>query len=189
MHRLFLIIAVFTAMGIGMTKAADASKQDTVRCISTHKAINFYRQATHRWQMKMGVRITKASKQPITSCDYARWVSRLWVKRAHTQRLKYEKWHRAYLAHQKWLREMSDPWAAIRHVFGQYAAQAQVVASCESGHSVYAQNGQYLGLFQMGESERSKYGHGSTPLAQAKAAYRYFTASGFDWSPWQCKPW
>ena len=79
--------------------------------------------------------------------------------------------------------------AAIRHVFGSYWQQAVAVARCESGLSVWAQNGQYLGLFQMGSSERSIYGHGSTPLAQAIAAHRYFVASGHDWSPWQCKPW
>jgi hypothetical protein len=79
--------------------------------------------------------------------------------------------------------------AAIRRVFGSYWQQAIAVARCESGLSVWAQNGQYLGLFQMGSSERSLYGHGSTAYAQAIAAHRYFVASGRDWSPWQCKPW
>lgn len=84
---------------------------------------------------------------------------------------------------------LSDPWEAIRAVFGKWAAQAQIVASCESGHSTWAANGQYLGLFQMGSSERAIYGHGSDALTQARAAYAYFAASGYDWSPWQCKPW
>ena len=52
-----------------------------------------------------------------------------------------------------------------------------------------AQNGQYLGLFQMGSSERRLFGHGETALEQAQAAYRYFVRSGRDWSPWSCKPW
>lgn len=80
--------------------------------------------------------------------------------------------------------------AAIRFVFGVYGSQAIAVADCETGgtFSVYAQNGQYLGLFQMGSSERATYGHGSTALEQARAAYRYFVASGRDWSPWDCKP-
>lgn len=30
--------------------------------------------------------------------------------------------------------------------------------------------------------------NGSTALAQVRAAYRYFLASGADWSPWECKP-
>ena len=26
-------------------------------------------------------------------------------------------------------------------------------------------------------------------IAQARAAHRYFTASGRTWGPWECKPW
>ena len=51
-----------------------------------------------------------------------------------------------------------------------------------------AQNGQYLGLFQMGSSERRLFGHGETAHQQALAAHRYFVVSGRDWSPWSCKP-
>lgn len=82
-----------------------------------------------------------------------------------------------------------SPRAAICDVFGAFCDQALEVAHCESRFSTAARNGQYLGLFQMGSSERARYGHGSTPLAQAKAAHRYFVASGRDWSPWSCKPW
>lgn len=77
---------------------------------------------------------------------------------------------------------------AICSTFGRYCSQALRVARCESGYNVYARNGQYLGLFQMGSNERRIFGHGSTPLAQARAAYRYFVASGKDWSPWSCQP-
>ena len=66
---------------------------------------------------------------------------------------------------------------------------AKRVARCESGYSVNAQNGQYLGLFQMGSNERRLFGHGESALVQAQAAYRYFVRSGRDWSPWSCKPW
>jgi hypothetical protein len=83
----------------------------------------------------------------------------------------------------------ATPAAAIRAVFGRYWSQAMAVARCESGLSLWAQNGQYLGLFQMGSHERVTYGHGSTALAQARAAHRYFVASGRTWSPWSCKPW
>lgn len=82
--------------------------------------------------------------------------------------------------------------AIIRHVFGpRYGSQAVRVASCETGGTfdVWAKNGQYLGLFQMGSSERARYGHGWNPWVQARAARRYFLASGRDWSPWSCKPW
>ncbi len=86
-----------------------------------------------------------------------------------------------------WLTITSSRYWSIQYVFGPYAAQAYRVSSCE-GTSVWSHNGQYLGIFQMGSFARSLYGHGSTYLAQARAAYRYFVASGRDWSPWQCKP-
>lgn len=82
-----------------------------------------------------------------------------------------------------------QPQDAICKVFGSYCRQALRVARCESGYSTTAQNGQYLGLFQMGSNERRSFGHGSTPHEQAQAAHRYFVASGRDWTPWSCKPW
>jgi hypothetical protein len=85
--------------------------------------------------------------------------------------------------------QMRQARLAIWKVFGSYASEALGVARCESGYSVRAYNGQYLGLFQMGSWERGKYGHHATsPWLQAKAAYRYFVATGRDWSPWSCKP-
>jgi hypothetical protein len=73
-------------------------------------------------------------------------------------------------------------------VFGRYCDQALRVAHCESRYDTNARNGQYLGIFQMGSWERRTYGHGRTAFDQALAAYRYFRASGSDWSPWTCKP-
>jgi hypothetical protein len=79
---------------------------------------------------------------------------------------------------------------AIRQVFGRYADQAIRVVDCETGgtFSVYARNGQYLGLFQMGDYARGRYGHAWTALGQARAAYRYFVDTGRSWRPWSCKP-
>lgn len=79
------------------------------------------------------------------------------------------------------------PKDAICSVFGSYCQEALAVAWCESRHSTTAQNGQYLGLFQMGSYERRLFGHGSTARAQALAAHRYFVRSGRDWSPWACR--
>lgn len=77
----------------------------------------------------------------------------------------------------------------IVDVFGKrYGAQALRVAWCESRWNPRARNGQYQGLFQMGSWERSRFGHGPTARAQARAAYRYFVVTGRDWSPWSCKP-
>jgi len=78
---------------------------------------------------------------------------------------------------------------AIRKTFGpKYAAAAIRVARCESGINPHAVNGQYRGAFQMGKHERKTYGHGSGVWQQARAARRYFNATGRDWSPWDCKP-
>jgi len=75
----------------------------------------------------------------------------------------------------------------ICKVFKERCAEALAVAWCESKWYVWAGNGQYLGLFQMGSWERRTYGHGSGAWAQARAALRYFNASGRDWSPWACR--
>jgi hypothetical protein len=80
------------------------------------------------------------------------------------------------------------PPAAICTVFGSYCQEALAIAWCESRLSTRAQNGQYLGLFQMGSSERRLFGHGPTALEQAASAHKYFVRSGRDWSPWSCKP-
>ena len=81
----------------------------------------------------------------------------------------------------------------IRHVWGAdwREAQALSVAACESGFRTHARNGQYLGLFQMGLSERHTFNpnHPYTRSArrQARGAHRYYVASGRDWSPWTCR--
>lgn len=79
------------------------------------------------------------------------------------------------------------PRKAICSVFGSRCDEAISIAWCESRLSTAAQNGQYLGLFQMGSYERSLFGHGRSAHAQAKAAHRYFVRSGRDWSPWSCR--
>jgi hypothetical protein len=78
------------------------------------------------------------------------------------------------------------PRRAICSVFGSRCQEAVAVAWCESRLRTTAQNGQYLGLFQMGSYERRLFGHGSTARDQALAAHRYFVRSGRDWSPWSC---
>ena len=82
------------------------------------------------------------------------------------------------------------PKQAICRVFkNRYCGEALRVARCESRFRTDAANGQYRGLFQMGASERQRFGHGPTAIEQSQAAHRYFVRSGRDWSPWSCKPW
>jgi hypothetical protein len=77
---------------------------------------------------------------------------------------------------------------AICSTFGRYCGQALRVAWCESRLDVWARNGQYRGLFQMGARERATYGDGIGAWAQSRAALRYFRATGYTWRPWSCKP-
>ena len=74
----------------------------------------------------------------------------------------------------------------ICRVFVGHCSEALNVARCESNFNVYARNGQYLGLFQMGEFARAKYGHSWNAWGQSRSAYRYFLDAG--WSPWACRP-
>ena len=76
----------------------------------------------------------------------------------------------------------------ICEVFGRYCGEALRVSWCESRHYKWAVNGQYRGLFQMGEWERRTYGHAPGAWAQSRAAKRYFEATGRTWGPWTCKP-
>jgi hypothetical protein len=73
---------------------------------------------------------------------------------------------------------------AVCYYFGPNCGMAMKIVNCETGgsYSPWASNGQYLGMFQMGSYARSRYGHGNSVWAQAKAAYAYFKDAGF--SPW-----
>ncbi len=81
-----------------------------------------------------------------------------------------------------------DVFKAVRHYwrFPADRRKAFDVIACETGnrYNTTAQNGQYLGLFQAGAWFRSRYGHGSTAMAQARAAHRGWLELG--WAPWEC---
>ncbi len=86
----------------------------------------------------------------------------------------------------------AHPSIAVCTVFGKHCLEALKIVDCETGgsFSTHARNGQYLGLLQLGAWERRHFAHGryTTAWDQARAGYRYFTASGYDWSPWSCRP-
>ena len=139
------------------------------------RAIQQARDRTHKCERQLGLKQTPVSKRPIVGLAYARWTLGLWQGRAQSVC--------------RMARELGHPVAAIRAVWGpEHADEALAVAACESGHSrtPRAHNGQYLGMFQMGSYARSRYGHGDTPLEQARAAHAYWQDAG--WSPWQCSP-
>jgi len=61
------------------------------------------------------------------------------------------------------------------------------VVACETGgrYNTTADNGQYENIFQMGLSERRRFGwhvKGDSPMKAARAAHAYWRVSG--WSPW-----
>lgn len=72
----------------------------------------------------------------------------------------------------------------IREVFKEDGDKAVEVAKCESELETSAENGLFLGLFQLGHNERAEYGHGEDALAQVQAAHELFLVRG--WQPWVC---
>jgi hypothetical protein len=144
--------------------------------------VRFFEQ--HRWMLR-DPRFSKEARLRLTAARHAIAAARADMAKARAQHER-----RLAAAKQRTLAKLrNSPVKAICHVFRNYCGQALRVARCESGYRTTAQNGQYLGMFQMGDDERRLFGHGQSALEQARAAYRYFVRSGRDWSPWSCKPW
>lgn len=86
---------------------------------------------------------------------------------------------------------------AVCYYFGKECKNAMAVVKCETAgtYSPWATNGQYVNIFQMGYSERKRFGWhsaGSSVWKAAKAAkgyYDYEVRNGkWGWTPWSCKP-
>ncbi len=81
-----------------------------------------------------------------------------------------------------------DVFKAVRHYWHSPLERRKAfdVVSCETGgrYNTTARNGQYLGLWQMGSWARARFGHGSSAMAQTRAAHRYWLESG--WRGWAC---
>jgi hypothetical protein len=148
-------------------KAANKHRS-TIRFFKTHRQL-FRSGEHHALAVRVLRRATRSLARVNSEISYYRWQIRIRDGKQEARRLA-----------------KAPPREAICGVFGRYCRQALAVAWCESGLSPYAQNGQYLGLFQMGSSERRLFGHGLTAHEQALAAHRYFVRSGSDWSPWSC---
>lgn len=130
---------------------------------------------THRSPTIRGARRTH-------SVGYLRWVEQRWNRRRVA----------AYkLAHRSRVASVAATGGTVPtlicRVFGSAACSKAIdVARCESGFSIHAVNGQYLGIFQMGSSERATYatiGY-ATAYEQIVAAHNYYVVSG--WGPWAC---
>jgi hypothetical protein len=157
-------------------------------------------------QLRQHIRTLRHDRQVIRFFESHRWLlSDPRFQREATRQLESHRRHRAVarrriaatraaIAKQQRTRRLAaarptTPEAVICRIFGEHCKEAVAVARCESRLQPWARNGQYLGLFQMGTSERLLFGHGGSAADQARAAFRYFVASGRDWSPWGCKPW
>jgi Lysozyme like domain len=178
------------------TDSAKVTKKQRTpaRPLSLNQRIAHLERAIHRHQSTL--RFYENHPRLLRSAKHRR-TSRAAVRRAHrglaraTRVLTVLEHEAARRDARRLARRLAKapPKTAICHVFGRrYCHEAVAVAWCESRHSTTAQNGQYLGLFQMGSYERQMFGHGSTAVRQAAAAHKYFVLSGRDWSPWSCKP-
>jgi hypothetical protein len=145
--------------------AALRKHRATVRFFETHRSL--FGSAEHRTDATASLAYAKRRVQQLTKS----------VEALRTKVHRRDDRREARLA----------PKAAICAVFADRCQEAVAVAWCESHLSTTAQNGQYLGMFQMGSYERQLFGHGATAHAQAVAAHRYFVRSGRDWSPWSCR--
>jgi hypothetical protein len=129
------------------------------------------RAQVHGCQDRLGFRRSPVAQRVITGGErYRAWVLYRWRVREDFC-LDVE-------------RQLSDPRTAVMAVFGRHGRDAVRVFECESHLNPYARNGQYLGIAQMGSWARSRYGHSSSALGQARAAYRNFRDNG--WSQWSC---
>jgi hypothetical protein len=113
------------------------------------------------------------------------WHHVAWRRVCDRARRELHRQQAVYAAADQRVRSLMDVPAIIDAVFGPDGWKARAVAWCESRFSVFARNGQYRGIFQMGDHERATYGGSSfDKWEQIEAAHRYFLVAG--WGPWQC---
>ena len=191
----FAVVALTAAAANGSATASGRSKSaHGSKAVPTRTAEEWLRvklRAAHKYRTAIRFfethRRLADSKHRVTALASLRHAHRALVK--VTREAAYYRRFVQIRAEQRLTRRLTKapPRTAICRVFGPYCQQAIDVAWCESRLSTTAQNGQYLGLFQMGSNERRLFGHGDTALDQAAAAHRYFMNSGRDWSPWSCR--
>ena len=163
-----------------------AAHTDTAEAVALRSGIRWARGRTWHWQTVAGVTHSptiRGAQSPSHSVGYLRWIEGRWNRR----RLRaYKAAHRSRPTYRTLAASGGSVQAIICNVFGPVCSEALAVARCESGFSIHAVNGQYLGLFQMGSSERARFatiGY-STAYQQTVAAHNYFVVAG--WGPWAC---
>lgn len=161
-------------MGVTSQQPTANLKVNT-HCKAVKSHINIKRNATWKWQRSIYTNKTHTDyKEKKVSCQsrpYLRWINKLWSRRADHLYKRYNQLN-------------NNPKLAICYFFKSNCAKALSVAWCESKYHRYARNGQYMGIWQMGNFARDTYGHGDTPLEQTYYAYQYYKDEG--WQPWSC---
>lgn len=182
MHRALLATTMTLAATLaptGAQAAAQGSQRAHHHCRPTHGP-RFCAAVEQRRAIKR-LRPLNISQERRSGRPHHRYLlswnlPRLWRQNHHLRRRIH------------WLRSLPDPHPTT--VVGAVCAlwhpcdAALRVFRCESGLTTTAQNGQYLGLAQMGYYARSRYGHGSDAWTQARAAHAYYMDAG--WRPWEC---
>lgn len=184
---ILLVLVVWIAWSAG--NALPATQHSPRYCRYVAKIASHYRIRT--WEFQDGLQqahMTAGYRRGhrITNCRVARQALENW-------RTRYQR--REYLYHKL----NNNVPLTIETIFVEDPNGALTVAGCETGHtldsvsaSLGAANGQFLGIFQLGNWERSAFAiwrgtyRYETVIDQVMAAHRYFLSNG--WQPWQCLP-
>ncbi len=186
MRSLVLLTATATVAAVLVASQAHATtdpsktlaSRSSNQIVSLRRAISWHRTRTWSYQDRIGIKRTptRYRERSTLSVLFLHWIDRRWSQRRIAARRRY----RSLVA----ASAISVVPSIICRVFGSASPEALLVARRESGFDVRAHNGQYLGIFQMGSSERARFatiGY-STAYQQIVAAHNYFLVSG--WGPW-----
>jgi hypothetical protein len=177
------LMLVSTAIALAATSPAPRGVAAAVHTVRRDRQVlRFF--AKHQWLLTDPRFSAEAHRQVTTHRHSLRVALRVLTTARHRAALRKRKQLVRRLASAK----EETPSQTICRIFGPDCTDAITVARCESRLHTNARNGQYLGLFQMSLLARQLFGHGDSAEEQARAAFRYFVASGRDWSPWSCRP-
>lgn len=137
------------AILLGATSNAQARTVATA-CPGHVQGVYYYRDATRRWERKLGKNPTRSSfnASMVRSCQYVVWVAHLWANRAAKTRDQYA----AYLKRQAELRAQQ-----ARQAQGALTSDWACIHSHEGAWNANTGNGYYGGL-QMDLTFQSQYG-------------------------------
>ncbi len=177
------LLLVSTAIALASTSPAPRGVAAAVHTAKRDRQVlRFF--ANHQWLLIDPRFSSEARRQVAAHRRSLRVAGRVLAAARHRATVRRRKQLVRRLASAK----AETPSQTICRIFGSDCTDAIAVARCESRLHIDARNGQYLGLFQMGLLARQLFGHGDSAEEQARAAFRYFVASGRDWSPWSCRP-